>query len=280
MDELTISGQAAAAEGLTVPRLTANVSLDAAVLRRRQRARLGRSTFRACAARKTITAGGQPGVSTGRARRLRAYASHGPVKRGAFARRGGWVEGARMTRLAMTASLAVSVFCLALGCEAAKAQAPGPLLSYPSAAPAGRTLFNVADRLAILNLVSAYSLAFDTCDAEAFFKLFADDAVVATGTPGAPPVVLSGAEFRKTWGDRIEALKKTGARRRHLMSNVVFLEETPRKAHISVVGLLANTQDGATFKPVAILNYEGWLVNQNGEWKIQRWNDFPDSGGE
>ncbi len=190
------------------------------------------------------------------------------------------VEGARVTRLAMTARLAGAACCISLGLPAADAQTAGPLLSYPSAAPAGRTIFNVANRLAILNLVSAYALALDNSDADAWFKLFTDDAVFAAGTPDAPPVVLSGAEFRKSLSDRIEALKTAGARRRHLMSNVVILEETPTKAHINVVGLLTITEGDKTFKPVATFNDEGWLVNQNGEWKIQRWSDFPDSAVE
>ena len=181
-----------------------------------------------------------------------------------------------MTRLAMKFSLAAA-FCFGFGLQAAQSQTPAPLSSYPSTQPAGRTLFNVASRLGILNLISAYALALDNSDADAWFKLFADDAVFTAGNPGEPPVVLTGEEFRKTWRDRIEALKKMGIRRRHLLSNVVLLEDTPTKAHVSVVGLLTETQDEKAFKPLATLNDEAWLINQNGDWKIQRWNDFPDS---
>ncbi len=181
-----------------------------------------------------------------------------------------------MTRLAMKVGLAAA-FSIGFGLQGAKSQTPGPLSTYPATQPAGRTLFNVASRLGILNLISAYALALDNSDADAWFKLFADDAVFTAGNPGEPPVVLSGDEFRKTWRDRIEAFTKTGVKRRHLLSNVVLLEETPIKAHVSVVGLLTETLDGKSFKPLATLNDEAWLINRNGDWKIQRWNDFPDS---
>ena len=167
--------------------------------------------------------------------------------------------------------------CFALVPASSHAEAPAPLQSYPSTLPAGRTLFNVASRLGILNLVSAYALALDNSDAEAWFRLFAGDAVFVDGTGGGPPVALSGTELRKHWADRIEALNKAGVKQRHLLSNIVLLEETPKTAHISAVGLLATTRDGKAFKAVAALNDEAWLVNVNGEWKIARWNDFADS---
>jgi hypothetical protein len=167
--------------------------------------------------------------------------------------------------------------CFVLAPPSSRAETPAPLQSYSSTLPAGRTLFNVASRLGILNLVSAYALALDNSDAEAWFRLFADEAVFVDGTGGGPPVALSGTELRKHFSERVEALRKAGVKQRHLLSDVVLLEETPTKAHISVVGLLATTQDGKAFKAVAALNDEAWLVNVNGEWKIARWNDFSDS---
>jgi ketosteroid isomerase-like protein len=161
---------------------------------------------------------------------------------------------------------------------AAPGQTVGPLQSYAATAPAGRSDFDVADRLAIINLIGTYSLAYDNYDADAWFDLFTPDAVFAVGTPGMKPLVLSGDAMRKAWRARIANFKSTGNKRRHLMSNIVFLEQTGTTAHVSIVGLLTNAKDGKTFTAVSSLNYEGWFVKINGVWKISRWHDFPDTG--
>lgn len=145
----------------------------------------------------------------------------------------------------------------------------------PSANP-GRTDFNVADRLAIENLIGAYSLAYDNRDADAWLGLFTEDAVFVAGVPGQQPVAFTGEGFRAFWRARMKTFGASGNVRRHLMPNIVFLDQTADTAHVSVVGLLTNTNDGRTFSAVANLNYEGWLVKRADGWKIQRWHDFPD----
>ncbi|MGY4712292.1 nuclear transport factor 2 family protein [Mycolicibacterium sp. CBM1] len=154
--------------------------------------------------------------------------------------------------------------------------APEPLRSFTATGPAGRTDFDAPDRLAIKNLVDTYALAYDNYQAQTWFDLFADDAVFVVGLPGQPPAEQRGEEFRSFWRDRISDFRTSGNQRRHLMSNIVFLEQTVTTARASVVGLLANTANGTTFATVAALNYEGWFVKQDGVWKISRWHDFPD----
>ncbi|WP_099021498.1 nuclear transport factor 2 family protein [Mycolicibacterium palauense] len=154
--------------------------------------------------------------------------------------------------------------------------APAPLHSFTAGGAAGRTDFDVRDRLAVKHLVDTYALAYDNRQAEQWFELFTDDAVFAVGVPGQPPVEQRGEQFRGFWRDRMSTFGESGDQRRHLMSNIVFLEETDTTAHASVLGLLVNTSDGAAFTAVAALNYEGWFVKRDGVWKISRWHDFPD----
>lgn len=155
--------------------------------------------------------------------------------------------------------------------------APHPLTTFPTQGAAGRTDFDVADRLPVLNLLSAYSLAYNTFDADGWFDLFTEDVTFVVGVPGMEPIAQHGDEFRSFWRTRMGDFQSQGLQRRHLVSNVVFLDEDATSAHVSVVGLLTNTVDGKEFQPVANLNYEGWLEKRNGVWKIARWHDFPDS---
>ncbi|MDY6995357.1 MAG: nuclear transport factor 2 family protein [Actinomycetota bacterium] len=148
--------------------------------------------------------------------------------------------------------------------------------SFVLGGPAGRTDFDCRDRLAIRHLVDTYALAYDNYQADTWFELFTDDAVFAVGVPGQAPIEQSGNEFRSFWRDRMAAFSHAGNQRRHLMSNIVFLEQTATTAHVSVAGLLTNTAHGTTFSAVAALNYEGWFVKRGDVWKISRWHDFPD----
>jgi ketosteroid isomerase-like protein len=152
-----------------------------------------------------------------------------------------------------------------------------PLISYAPKENPGAVDFDPGDRLAIENLISAYSFAYDNYEAEAWLSLFTDDAVFVAGTPGQPSVSFSGEGFRSFWTERMKTFAKSGNRRRHLMSNILFLDQTKETAHISVVGLLTNAKDGKTFTPVTSLNYEGWLVKEADGWKIERWHDLPDA---
>ncbi|ODA66515.1 hypothetical protein A7A08_02638 [Methyloligella halotolerans] len=167
-----------------------------------------------------------------------------------------------------------------------------PLTSYAPEENPGAVDFDPEDRLAIENLLYAYSFAYDNYEAEAWLSLFTDDAVFVAGTPGEPSVSFSGEGFRSFWTERMKAFAKSGNRRRHLMSNILFLDQTETTAHISVVGLLTNAKvdkpvsaaqllhngkNGEKFSVVTSLNYEGWLVKGAEGWKIQRWHDLPDA---
>jgi ketosteroid isomerase-like protein len=157
---------------------------------------------------------------------------------------------------------------------------PGPLNSYTATKAAGHTDFSVTDRAAISNLIQAYALAYDNFDADAWFGLFTSDAIFVVGVPGAPPVVQSGDAFRKFWRDRLTHFKSTGNQRRHLMSNITFLDQSSTTAHASIAGLLTNVEDRKRFTVATSLNYEAWFVKVDGVWKIKRWHDFPDSNPE
>ena len=177
--------------------------------------------------------------------------------------------------------------CLAAGSASASDTAVPPgataaadvaaLRSYAPAGNPGRTDFDVADRAAIANLITAYSFAYDNGEADAWLGLFTPEAVFVAGIPGQTPISFTGDGFRAFWTERMKEFRTSGNLRRHLMSNVLFLDQTADTAHVSVVGLLTNANDGKTFSAVSSLNYEGWLTKGPDGWKIERWHDFPDA---
>lgn len=184
------------------------------------------------------------------------------------------------------ASAALLLATLATPALAQTALPPGATLapdvkalrSYQPVRPPGGTDFDATDRAAIANLLYAYSFAYDNGEAETWFSLFTPDAVFTAGVPGQEPIAMSGEGFRAFCAARMKQFAASGHMRRHLMSNILYLDQSATTAHVSVVGLLTDAKDGRVFTPVTSLNYEGWLVKQAGSWKIQRWHDFPDAG--
>jgi len=150
------------------------------------------------------------------------------------------------------------------------------LHTYAPSRNPGATSFEVADRAAIANLIYAYAFAYDNGQAAAWFSLFTPEAQFVAGMPGEPAVSFQGEGFHTFWTERMKAFRSSGSLRRHLMSNILFLDQTADTAHVSVAGLLTSAEDGRTFSAVSSLNYEGWLAKGPDGWKIQRWHDFPD----
>lgn len=151
------------------------------------------------------------------------------------------------------------------------------LRTYAPKSNPGATDFDVTDRAAIANLISAYSFAYDNYAAEAWLSLFTADVEFVAGEPGGPTLSFSGDGFRTFWTERMKEFRTSGDQRRHLMANILFLDQTADTAHVSVGGLLTSAKSGRNFSAVSSLNYEGWLVKGPDGWKIQRWHDFPDA---
>lgn len=151
-----------------------------------------------------------------------------------------------------------------------------PIENYKPVNEPGSTNFNSADRLAINNLIQTYALTYDNYNISEWLNLFTNDAVFVAGMPGEPAIEQSGEMFRKFWMERGEQFKLSGNKRRHLMSNIVFIEETDTSSHLSITGLLVNVKDKSEMSVISPLNYEGWFLKKNGIWKIKRWHDFPD----
>jgi hypothetical protein len=172
-----------------------------------------------------------------------------------------------------TAALALAG-CSSTGTKTATSAESGKAAAGPVAA--GSTNFDVTDRVALRQLIDAYAIEVDRFNLDAWFALFTDDAVFSFGMPGKTPVDQTGESFRSSVRNRFGAFQRSGNRRKHLMSNVLFVEQTDSTAHALISALLTNAKDGKIFSAVSGIDYEGWFVKQDGVWLIKRWNDRPD----
>jgi hypothetical protein len=173
-------------------------------------------------------------------------------------------------------STLVAVLACGVGVSAAAAQSPPEGAAPMATRNAGDTRFNVADRTALTHLIHAYAIEVDRFNIEGWFTLFTDDAVFSVALPGMTPVEQTGDSFRSFWRARSGEFERSGNRRKHLISNILFVEQTDRTAHAVISGLITNAKDGKTFTVVSGVDYEGWFVKQGGVWRIKRWNDLPD----
>ena len=179
-------------------------------------------------------------------------------------------------RRAVIAGAAAATAALALaGCSAAPKTADSASGAAGSGA-AGATNFNVTDRVALTQLIHAYAIEVDRFNIDEWFALFTDDAVFSVGMPGMTPVEQTGEVFRSFWRKRFGDFERSGNRRKHLISNILFVEQTDSTAHAVISGLITNAKDGKIFSVVSGVDYEGWFVKKDGVWLINRWNDRPD----
>jgi SnoaL-like domain len=150
-----------------------------------------------------------------------------------------------------------------------------PAAAQPSASgwsgKPGEPTFNVADRVAIIAVIHAYGNTIDNYDYDKFFALFTPDAVVVDNSPGQGVVELPFERFRKETIARFDGHKSRGSQRRHLMTNMNFLEQTDTKAHALIELILTATEQRKTFVPQGTVQYEGFFEKRDGVWLISRW---------
>ncbi|MCP9787201.1 nuclear transport factor 2 family protein [Cyanobium sp. N5-Cardenillas] len=188
---------------------------------------------------------------------------------GGFPRRAGIAGGAATATAALALAGCSTAPKTATGAESASAAAAG-------SGAAGATNFNVTDRMALTQLIHAYAIEVDRFNIDGWFALFTDDAVFSVGLPGMAPVEQTGESFRSFWRTRFGDFERSGNRRKHLISNILFVEQTDSTSHAVISGLITNAKDGKTFSVVSGVDYEGWFVKKDVAWLINRWNDRPD----
>ena len=136
--------------------------------------------------------------------------------------------------------------------------------------PAGMTDFNVSDRLAIQNVISSHFLNLDSCQIDAWIANYTDKATFVAVIAGVQ-YEADRLVFQEFFRERFHNFRENGVQRRHLVSNLLFVDQSDNAAHIKANGLLLTTTNGVEPEIVGGLTYEGWFVKRKGVWKIVKW---------
>lgn len=131
----------------------------------------------------------------------------------------------------------------------------------------------LADRLAIHELVGRYGYLYDERRLDEWLAdLFTPDAV-CTRRVGAEPVTVSSGrdEIRATLAPFYERNAASGARRRHMPGSVWIDHLDAERAHAHAYMLIVSTSRGGTTRPAAAGHYDFDLVKRDGRWWIAAW---------
>jgi len=101
-----------------------------------------------------------------------------------------------------------------------------------SARHPGRADFDVADRLAIVNLVNAYADGYDHDDFERWLPLFTDDVVCRVELGAGETQIFRGAEFRDFIRGYRNFCIDNDIVPRHFLTNVVVHEQSADRAEV------------------------------------------------
>jgi 3-phenylpropionate/cinnamic acid dioxygenase small subunit len=155
--------------------------------------------------------------------------------------------------------------------------APGPArLAMPKADNSGAVNANpefIADRLAILNHVSAYAYLIDEGYWEDWLALFSDDVSLEMTTPGIGTIIIKGKKpFRAFITERyIKGGATSTAVRRHIMGNIHVASQTATKAQVRTYMLITNVPNADKVVVLTTGTYNANLEKRNGRWTITRW---------
>ena len=130
--------------------------------------------------------------------------------------------------------------------------------------------FNVADRMAINDVIDAYGIYWDTSNLDGFLSLFTDDALgVIYGSDGKKMTYLIKDEAQRAISEeRMEFFKINKMQRRHMMSNTMLIELTDDSAHFKKYMMLLTTNNNSKTEIVSPIFYDFKLKKIDGIWKI------------
>jgi len=132
----------------------------------------------------------------------------------------------------------------------------------------------LADRLAIINHVTAYSFLIDEGRWEQWFKLFSDDILFETTVPCYGTIRVKGKKaFRKFVDVRYRGpgSEKNAVAHRHTMGNIHVARQTAKSAEVRTYLLISNAYPDGKFVVFTSGTYNVTLEKRNGRWTITRW---------
>ena len=134
----------------------------------------------------------------------------------------------------------------------------------------GDTNFNIADRIAILDVINAYGVYWDENNLKGFFSLFLDDAVRITTDKNGNEKKITKSEEEKIAIERQTFFKKNSMQRRHMMHNTHFIKQTENYARVKQYMTLLNTTESEKSNIVSPIIYDFEFYKINDIWKISK----------
>ena len=134
----------------------------------------------------------------------------------------------------------------------------------------GDSSFNIADRIAIQDVINAYGIFWDENNLKGFFNLFLDDAVRITTDKNGNEKKITKIEEEKIAIERQIFFKKNLIQRRHMMHNTHFIKQTENYARVIQYMTLLSTTKGEKSNIISPIIYDFEFNKINGIWKISK----------
>jgi hypothetical protein len=130
--------------------------------------------------------------------------------------------------------------------------------------------FNIADRIAINDVIDAYGIYWDTNNLDGYLSLFTDDAIgVGYNSNGEKFTYPIKDEIQIVNNkERMDYFIENKMQRRHMMSNTLFIELTENYAHLKKYMTLLTTNDNLRTEIVSPVFYDYKFKKIEGIWKI------------
>ena len=130
--------------------------------------------------------------------------------------------------------------------------------------------FNIADRIAIKDVIDAYGIYWDTNDLDSYLSLFTDDAVGESYNDKGEKITVRIKDKRKMLKsmERMDYFESNGIQRRHMMCNTLMLELSESFAHLKQYTILLTTNKNSKVEIVTPIFYDFKLKKTEGIWKI------------
>ena len=130
--------------------------------------------------------------------------------------------------------------------------------------------FNIADRIAIKDVIDAYGIYWDTNDLDSYLSLFTDDAVGVSYNNKGEKITVRIKDKRKMLQsmERMDYFQSNGIQRRHMMCNTLMLELSESFAHLKQYMILLSTNKNSKVEIVTPIFYDFKLKKTEGIWKI------------
>jgi hypothetical protein len=139
-----------------------------------------------------------------------------------------------------------------------------------SSTSAGSTGFNIVDRIAIRNLLAAYCMTYDEQKIDSNAELFWPEAEFIVDYPDREDLTITKASWVRSITERFKVFREMDLQRRHVMGEVLFLDENENSIHTINNGLAISVINQKETSISLSVLYETWFEKREDIWKIVR----------